>query len=99
MTAISSDLVHGSADIHFTILPGKKDVYSSADAVKTLADPNYDSVTLYSELRVEGGESFSVPENKTLTVNLNIENYGVIDVQGDLNVFKRRVIQCVRLRV
>ena len=88
VTAISSDLVHGSADIHFTILPGKKDVYSSADAVKTLADPNYDSVTLYSELRVEGGESFSVPENKTLTVNLNIENYGVIDVQGDLNVYR-----------
>ena len=45
-------------------------------------------MTLYSELRVGGGESFSVPENKTLTVNLNIENYGVIDVQGDLNVYR-----------
>lgn len=88
VTAISSDLVHGSAEIHFTILPGAKEVYSAEDAVKTLSDPNYDSVTLYSELRVEGGESFSVPENKTLTVNLNIENYGVIDVQGDLNVYR-----------
>lgn len=88
VTAISSDLVHGSAEIHFTILPGAKEVYSAEDAVKTLSDPNYDSVTLYSELRVGGGESFSVPENKTLTVNLNIENYGVIDVQGDLNVYR-----------
>lgn len=88
VTAISSDLVHGSAEIHFAILPGAKEVYSAEDAVKTLSDPNYDSVTLYSELRVGGGESFSVPENKTLTVNLNIENYGVIDVQGDLNVYR-----------
>ena len=88
VTAISSDLVHGSAEIHFTILPGAKEVYSAEDAVKTLSDPNYDTVTLYSELRVGGGESFSVPENKTLTVNLNIENYGVIDVQGDLNVYR-----------
>lgn len=88
VSAISSDLVHGSAEIHFTILPGAKEVYSAEDAVKTLSDPNYDSVTLYSELRVGCGESFSVPENKTLTVNLNIENYGVIDVQGDLNVYR-----------
>lgn len=88
VTSISSNIVHGSADIHFTILPGAKEVYSAEDAVKTLSDPNYDSVTLFSELKVGAGETFSVPENKTLTVNLNIENYGVIDVQGDLNVYR-----------
>lgn len=87
VTAISSDLVHGSANIHFTILPGKKDVYSSADAVKTLADPNYDSVTLFSELKVGAGETFSVPSNKTLSAFQTVENYGTIDIKGGFNLY------------
>ena len=88
VTSISSNMVHGSADIHFTILPGKKDVYSSADAVKTLADPNYDSVTLFSELKVGAGETFSVPSNKTLSAFQTVENYGTIDIKGGFNLYR-----------
>lgn len=87
VTSISSNMVHGSAEIHFTILPGAKEVYSAEDAVKTLSDPNYDSVTLFSELKVGAGETFSVPANKTLSVFQTIENYGTIDIKGDFNVY------------
>lgn len=88
VTAISSDLVHGSAEIHFTILPGAKEVYSAKDAVKTLSDPNYDSVTLFSELKVGAGETFSVPSNKTLSAFQTVENYGTIDIKGGFNLYR-----------
>lgn len=88
VTAISSDLVHGSAEIHFTILPGAKEVYSAEDAVKTLADPNYDSVTLFSELKIGAGETFSVPSNKTLSAFQTVENYGTIDIKGGFNLYR-----------
>ena len=87
VTALTSNLVYGSVDKHFTILPGTKTVYSVAEAEDALNNANYSSVTLSAKTTVADGETLIIPEGKTLQANVGIDNYGEIKVFGDFRLY------------
>ncbi len=87
VTAVSSDLVYGSVDKHFTILPGSTTAYSLDEVRAAFEDPNYATVTLAKEATVAEGETFVIPEGKSLQANLGIDNYGEIKALGDFGLY------------
>ena len=87
VTAVSSDLVYGSVDKHFTILPGATTAYSLEEAKSALNNANFALVTLSAVTTIAEGETFVIPEGKSLQANLGIDNYGEIKALGDFGLY------------
>lgn len=87
VTAVSSDLVYGSVDKHFTILPGSTAAYSLEEAKSALNNANFALVTLSAVTTIAEGETFVIPEGKSLQANLGIDNYGEIKALGDFGLY------------
>ena len=87
VTAVSSDLVYGSVDKHFTILPGSTTAYSLEEAKSALNNVNFASVTLSAVTTIAEGDTLVIPEGKSLQANLGIDNYGEINALGDFGLY------------
>lgn len=87
VTAVTSDLVYGSVDKHFTILPGSKTAYSLLEAKSALNDVNFASVTLSAATTIAEGDTLVIPEGKSLQANLGIDNYGEIKALGNFGLY------------
>ena len=87
VTAVTSDLVYGSVDKHFTILPGSTTAYSLEEAKSALNNANFALVTLSAVTTIAEGETFVIPEGKSLQANLGIDNYGEIKALGDFGLY------------
>ena len=87
VTAVTSDLAYGSVDKHFTILPGSTTAYSLEEAKSALNNANFALVTLSAVTTIAEGETFVIPEGKSLQANLGIDNYGEIKALGDFGLY------------
>lgn len=87
VTAVSSDLVYGSVDKHFTILPGSTTAYSLDEVRAAFEDPNYATVTLAKEATVAEGETLVIPAGKEFHSNVPLTNYGTIDALGKFYLY------------
>ena len=87
VTAVTSDLAYGSVDKHFTILPGSTTAYSLEEAKSALNNANFALVTLSAVTTIAEGETFVIPEGKSLQANLGIDNYGEIKALGNFGLY------------